>query len=158
MGMGGRRDYNKTLTDRYVMYLHPYQVTDLKKNTSSGQWLDLVKAAYMGSNAAFPVFNGAIGEYNSVILRSAFDVTDGVSATSTDVTTVRRAVLLGGQACMMAFGQDGGPNKYRWNEELFDHKRRLEVSAWTIHGLKKVQYNSVDYGTIVVATYAVAHT
>ena len=59
---------------------------------------------------------------------------------------------------MMAFGQDNGPNKYRWNEELFDHKRRMEVSAWTIHGLKKMQFNSVDYGTVVVSTYSVAHT
>jgi N4-gp56 family major capsid protein len=158
LGMGGRRDYNKTLTDRFVMYMHPYQVTDIKRNTSSGQWLDLVKAAYMGNNANFPVYSGAIGEYNSVVLRSAFDVTNGVSATGTEVTTVKRAVLLGGQAAMLAFGQDNGPNKYRWNEELFDHKRRLEVSAWTIHGLKKTRYNSVDYGTVVVATYAAAHT
>jgi N4-gp56 family major capsid protein len=158
MGMNGRRDFNKTLTDKYVVYLHPYQVTDLRKNTSTGQWLDLVKSAYMGRGENYPVYTGAIGEYNSCILRQAFDVTTGVSATTTDVATVRRAVLLGGQACMMAFGQDNGPNKYRWNEELFDHKRRLEVSAWTIHGLKKVRYNSVDYGTVVISTYAVAHT
>lgn len=162
-GTGGsfnpsRRDYNKTLTDKYVMYVHPYQVTDMRKNTSSGQWQDLVKAAYMGSRENFPIYTGAIMEYNSVIVRQAFDVTTGVSATSTDVATVRRAVLLGGQACMMAFGKDGGPSRYRWNEELFDHKRRLEVSAWTIHGLRKVRYNSVDYGTVVVSTYAVAHT
>lgn len=159
MGMGGRRDFNKTLTDRFVMYLHPYQVSAMKRNTSTGQWQDLIKAAYMGSSAAFPIYNGAIGEHNSVVLRAAFDVTNGVSAADgTAVTTVKRAVLLGGQACMMAFGQDNGPSKYRWNEELFDHKRRLEVSAWTIHGLKKTRYNSVDYGTIVVSTYAVAST
>lgn len=157
-GMGGRRDFNKTLTDKYVMYVHPYQVTDIRRNTSTGQWLDLVKAANMGHRDGFPVYTGAIGEYNSVILRSSFDVTNGVSATTTEVTTVKRAVMLGGQAAMLAFGQDNGPNRYRWNEELFDHKRRLEVSAWNIHGLKKTRYNSVDYGTIVVATYAVAHT
>ena len=27
----------------YVMFLHPYQVTDLRTNTSSGQWLDITK-------------------------------------------------------------------------------------------------------------------
>lgn len=156
MGMGGRRDYNKTLTDKYVVYLHPYQITALRKNTSSGQWLDLVKAAYMGSKEGFPVYSGSIGEYNSCIIRSSFDVTNGISAAGAVVSTVKRGVLLGGQAAMIAFGQDGGPNKYRWNEELFDHKRRLEVSAWTIHGLKKTAYNSVDYGTIVLASYAAA--
>lgn len=156
---GGRRDYNATLTDKYVMYVHPYQVTDLRRNTSTGQWLDITKAAYQGrEDTNNPIYTGAIGEYNSVILRQAFDVTTGISASSTDVSTVRRAVLLGGQAAMMGFGQRGSPEKYRWNEEMFDHKRRLEVSAWTIHGLKKTVYNSVDYGCIVVATYAVAHT
>ena len=27
---------------------------------------------------------------------------------------------------------NSGENKFRWNEELYDHKRRLEVSAWSI--------------------------
>jgi N4-gp56 family major capsid protein len=161
MGKGGedRRDYNATLTDKYVMYLHPYQVTDMRTSTSTGQWLDIVKAAYIGlEETGNPIFSGAIGEYNSVILRQAFDVTNGVANAGTPVANTYRAVLLGGQAAMMAFGQKDSPNKYRWNEELFDHKRRLEVSAWTIHGIKKTQFNLLDYGTVVVSTYAAAHT
>lgn len=155
----GRRDYNQTLTDKYVMYLHPYQITDLRTSTSTGQWLDITKAAYMGrEDTGNPIYSGAIGEYNSVILRSAFDVTNGVSNAGVVQTNVYRAVLLGGQAAMMAFGQRDTPNKYRWNEELFDHKRRLEVSAWTIHGLKKTIFNSLDYGAIVCSTWATAHT
>lgn len=155
----GRRDYNATLTDKYVMYMHPYQVTDLRTSTSTGQWLDITKAAMMGGKiTGNPIYTGAIGEYNGVVLRSSYDVTNGISAGGVVVPTVNRAVLLGGQACMMAFGQKDSPGKYRWNEELFDHKRRLEVSAWTIHGIKKTQYNSVDYGTVVVSTYSVQHT
>lgn len=161
MGKGssnGRRDYNATLTDKYVMYLHPYQVTDLRTSTSSGQWLDITKAAYMGKEeTGNPIYSGAIGEYNGVILRQAFDVTPGISAAGATVANTNRAVLLGGQSCMMAFGQKDSPTKYRWNEELFDHKRRLEVSAWTIHGMKKTQFNSVDYGTVVCSSYSAAH-
>lgn len=161
MGGGGgsnqMRDFNNTLTDMYVMYLHPYQVSSLRKNTSTGQWLDLQKAAYTGLAASGnPIFSGAIGVYNGVVLKQAYDVTQGVGADGTAVSTVRRAVLLGGQAAMIAYGQRNQLNKYRWNEELFDHGRRLEVSAWAIWGLKKTRYNSVDYGTVVVSTYAVA--
>lgn len=156
----GRRDYNATLTDKYVMYIHPYQVTDLRSSTSTGQWLDITKAAMQGGNVTNnPIYSGAIGEYNGVVLRSSYDVTQGISAAGVLVPTVNRAVLLGGQAVMMAFGQRGGRlGKYRWNEEMFDHGRRMEVSAWTIHGMKKTQYNNVDYGTVVVSTYSVAHT
>jgi N4-gp56 family major capsid protein len=156
---GSRRDHNKTLTDKYVMYINDYQVTDLRRSTSTGQWLDIQKAAMMGGQVTGnAIYTGALGEYNSVILRKSFDITLGVSAAGAAVANTARAVLLGGQACLMAFGQKDSPGQYRWNEELFDHKRRLEVSAWTIHGLKKAQFNSVDYGTIVVSTYAAAHT
>lgn len=160
-GGGGtdRRDYNSALTDTYVMYLHPFQVTDLRTSTSTGQWLDIQKAAWMGhEETKNPLFSGAIGQYNGVILRQSFDVTLGVSNAGAGVASTARAVLLGGQAAMMAFGQKDAPSRYRWNEELFDHKRRLEVSAWTIHGLKKTQFNSVDYGSIVVSSWAAAHT
>lgn len=156
-GENGRRDFNDTLEDMFVMYLHPFQVRSLRTNTSTGQWQDLMKAAYTGlRQTGNPIFSGAIGVYNGVILRQAFDVTFGVSAAGAAVTTARRAVLLGGQAAMMAFGQNNGPNKIIWNEELFDHRRRLEISALTIHGMKKTRYNSVDYGVIVVSTYATA--
>jgi len=45
---GGRSDFNNTLEDMYCMYLHPYQITSMRRNTSTGQWQDLQKAAYMG--------------------------------------------------------------------------------------------------------------
>jgi N4-gp56 family major capsid protein len=152
----GRSDFNNTLEDMYVVYLHPWQITALRRNTSTGQWLDLQKAASMGRDTGNAIFSGALGIYNACILRSSIDVTNGVSATGTDVATVKRAVLLGAQAAMMGFGRDNGPEKLTWNEELFDHKRRLEISALTIHGMKKTSYNSVDYGVVVMSSYAAA--
>lgn len=145
---------------KYVMYLHPYQVTDLRTNTSTGQWLDIQKSAMMGGDISKnPIYSGALGEYNEVILRESHDVTQGVhSSTGAAETDVRRAVLLGAQAAMVAFGQRNSPGKMRWNEELYDHKRKLEVSAWSIWGLKKSVYNNTDFGTVVVSTYAAAHT
>lgn len=144
----------------YVIYLHDYQVTDLRINTSTGQWQDIQKAAMMGGDVSKnPIFSGALGMYNDVIIRKAIDIPLGVnSSTGAAVSNTRRSVLLGAQAATMAFGQKNSPGKYRWNEELFDHKRRLEVSAWSIWGLKKTQFNSTDFGTVVVSTYAAAHT
>lgn len=145
---------------KYAVFLHPYQVTDLRTSTSTGQWLDIQKAAMQGGQITKnPIYMGSLGEYNGMILKSAIDVTQGVnSSTGAAITTVRRAVLCGGQAAVVAYGQKNSPSKFRWNEELFDHKRRLEVSAWSIWGLKKTRFNSVDYGTIVGSTYAAAHT
>jgi len=144
---------------KYVMYLHPYQVTSMRTNSASGQWMDIQKAAMMGGQVSGnPIYTGALGEYNGVILRSSQDVTLGVnSSTGAAVSNTRRAVLLGAQACVIAYGQNNyGPSKYRWNEELLDHKRKLEVSAWSIWGMKKTVFNSADFGVVVVSTYAAA--
>lgn len=145
---------------KYVMYLHPYQVTDLRTNTNTGQWLDIQKAALQGAaNSKNPIYTDALGEYNNVILKKALHVTQGVnSSTGAAISTVRRAVLLGAQSCAIAFSKGQNQSAYNWNEELIDHKRRLEVSIMSMWGLKKTQYDSEDFATIVVSSYAAAHT
>lgn len=142
--------------NHYVMYIHPYQTTSLRTNTSTGQWLDIQKAAERrGSDN--PIFSGALGVYNNVILREAEHVVQGVSsADSSKVTNVRRAVLLGAQSCVASFGMKFTPEKYDMREELFDYQRELGVSVHTVFGMKKTVFNSVDFGTVVVPTYAAA--
>ncbi|MDK4703893.1 N4-gp56 family major capsid protein [Rhizobium sp. CNPSo 4062] len=144
--------------NKYVMYLHPTQVTDLRTNTSTGQWLDIQKAVYMGSKQNNPIYDGSLGEYNNVILREAEHVVPGVSsAAGTQITTTRRAVLLGAQAGVMSFGMNNTASKYKMVEELFDYQRELGVSVQTILGMKKTVFNSNDFGCVVVSTLANTH-
>jgi N4-gp56 family major capsid protein len=142
---------------KYVLYLHEGQITQLRTSTGSNGWLDIHRTALAGAERGDnPIYNGAMGEWNSCIIRRSQDVTLGVnSSTGVSVANVRRAVLLGAQAACIGFGmRNNGEDKYRWNEELKDHKRRLEVSAWSIWGLKKAVYNSVDHGALVISTYS----
>jgi hypothetical protein len=67
---------------------------------------------------------------------------------------VRRNVFCGAQAAVMGYGQESGPNQMSWVEELFDYGNQLGVSAGMIGGLKKTRFNSADFGTIVVSSYA----
>lgn len=144
---------------KYVMYLDPAQVTSLRTSATSGGWQDITKYAYSGLNPKdHPIYNGALGEWNGVILRSSQDITQGVnSASGAAITTVRRAVLMGAQALVCAYGNSNqyGAMKYRWSEELFDHDRELELGAWSIWGCKKTVFNSADFGVVAVSTYAV---
>lgn len=144
----------------YCAFLHPYQVTDMRTSTSTGQWLDIQKAAMTGGEVDDnPIFDGSLGVYNGVILHSDYRVTQGVngSTPTTAVTTVRRAVLCGAQALMLGYGRDNGTNKYTWVEELFDYENELGVSAGCIWGMKKAVFNSADFADIVMSSYAVAH-
>lgn len=145
----------------YATFLHPYQVTDLRTSTSTGQWLDIQKAAMTGGEVSDnPIFDGSLGVYNGCVLHSDYRVTQGVTGATSNgaaVTTVRRAVFCGAQAAMMAFGRDNGPERFTWVEELFDYENELGVSAGMIFGLKKTVFNSADYATMVTSCYAVQH-
>ncbi len=143
----------------YVCWLHPYQVTDLRTATSVGQWLDIQKAAMTGGLVdENPIFDGSLGVYNGVILHEDYRVTQGYNPTgNTAITTVRRAVFAGAQAGMIAFGRDNSVNKFTWVEELFDYENQLGVSAGVIAGLKKTVFNSADFATIVLSSYAAQH-
>lgn len=143
----------------YVMFLHPYQVTDLRTNTSAGQWFDIQKAAMTGGKiSGNPIFTDALGVYHNVVLHEAQRVTQGVhSSTGAAVSTARRAVLCGAQAGAIGFSRRNPGNlKFKWVEKHFDYENELGVSGKTIWGLKKTVFNSEDFATIVVPTYAAA--
>jgi N4-gp56 family major capsid protein len=146
--------------DMYVLYMHPTQVTDLRTSTSTGQWLDIQKAALSGGGGTDnPIFSGALGVYNGVVLRQNEDVTTGVnSSTAAEITTVRRAVLLGAQSAGFAQStQYSKSSPYKWVEKKFDYDRELGVSVQALLGMKKMIFNSKDHGCLTISTYATTH-
>ena len=96
-----------------------------------------------------PIFTGALGVYNGVILRENPRI-------PTVVANTRRAIFCGAQAATFAVGQNNTPEKMSWVEELFDYENQLGVSAGMIFGAKKSVFNSTDFGVLVMSTYATA--
>ena len=141
--------------DFYVMFLHPYQVHSLRTDATANRitWYDAQKARVMGGQtgeSTNPIFSGALGVYNGVILHESVRVPSVTANT-------RRAILCGAQAALMAFGQNAKESDTpNWYEELFDYGNQLGVSGGMIAGLKKSVFNSIDFGTIVLSTRAVA--
>ena len=77
----------------------------------------------------------------------------GYRGTGRNITAAKRAVLLGAQASSIAFGKGYSFENFDWNEELFDYGNQLGVEAGAIFGLKKLRFNSKDFGSIVAATF-----
>lgn len=139
----------------YVAFLHPFAVFQLRGQTSTGQWADIEKAKVQGGKES-GIFTGAIGVYNNIIFHESSRMPDGTglgTPGSGSITDFRRSVLAGAQAMIMGYGQDGG-SSVSWTEELFDYKNKLGVEAGMIFGMKKSQYNSLDYGVITLLGYA----
>lgn len=146
--------------NKYVMYIHPTQTVDLRTNTSTGQWLDIQKAAMMGGQGSKnPIYTGALGEYNGVIIRESEDVVTGVhSSSAAEQTSTRRALFLGAQAGFIGFSSRFNKNSpYKSVEKTFDYDRELGISVQGLMGMKKAIFNSEDFGVITVSTYAATH-
>jgi len=146
--------------DKYLLFIHPSQVTDIRGDTSTvGSFFDLQKAALQGGKISDnPLYTGALGEYNNVIIHSSAFIPNGVvSGNASQNTHVRRAVFCGAQAAAVGYGLIGGVGKYDWKEQELDYTRTHGVMAHTICGIKKMVFNSVDYGTIVISSYSAAH-
>lgn len=144
----------------YVLFIHPSQTTSLRASaTTSGSWADIQKARIMGGEMDDNLlFKGGsyVGMWNGVLIYESTRIPLGLHSGAA-VANTRRAVLCGAQAAAMAVGSKyTGDQMFKWKEETFDYGRRLGVSVQCVWGLKKVQFNSVDYGTIVLPTLATA--
>jgi N4-gp56 family major capsid protein len=141
---------------KYVMFLHPYQVHQLRRDNTANTvtWYDIMRARVQGGERDMnPIFNGALGEYNGVILHESTRVP---APTASGNNSFRSAILCGAQAACFGTGRRDADRQMKWTEELFDYENQLGVSAAMIWGLKKTQFNSIDFGTIVCRTYSPA--
>ncbi len=140
----------------YVCFIHPNQTYQFRKNTNTGQWNDIQKAMLQGGRIADnPIITGLIGVYNNTVLVEDARV-PCVASSVTSSTNFRRGIFCGAQAAAIAFGRGSGDTTMTWVEELFDYGNQLGVSAGMIFGLKKLVFNSSDFGTIVMSSYAPA--
>lgn len=147
MRVGGR--------DYYILFAHTSQITDMRTNTSTGQWLDIQKSAMTGGDVGDnPIFFMAAGMYRQTLIHENARVTNAVANAGTAVANTKRALFCGAQAAVLAFGRShNADTKFRWLEELRDFGRQIGIGVSAIWGLVKVQFNSVDFGIQVIDTY-----
>jgi N4-gp56 family major capsid protein len=143
----------------YVCILHPYQVYDLRTNTSTGQWLDIQKAAMMGGKTSDnPIWSEALGVYNGVILVESTRVRT-YSDYGAGSVKAARALFLGAQAAVVGFGRGyEGAERMDWIEETFDYKKYLGVATELIWGIQKTVFDGNDFGVMALDTAAASHS
>lgn len=139
----------------YLCFIHGDQTYDLQTSTATGNWFDVwSKALQGGQYKDNPLFTGALGMYKNVILHESDYITNGVnSTTSAEVTTCKRAVLVGANAAAVAFGDQYGDQQFSWAEELKDYKRTLGVGGGIVMGVNIIRFNSKDNGRVVISSY-----
>lgn len=145
--------------EKYVMFLHHFQVTDMRNSTATNQWFDIQKAAMQGGQVSKnPIYTGALGEYNGVILHASSRVPGFTAGGSSISAAGKIAVMCGAQAAFMAFGRGNGPERYEWVEDYFDYENQFGVAAGCIAGLKRARFNGSDFATIAIRTWGQSHS
>jgi N4-gp56 family major capsid protein len=132
--------------------MSPYQEHQLR-TASGSEWVDFQKAAAAAEGKANPLFRGNLGMIKNVVLHSHENVVRFSTWGSGVNLPGARALFLGRQAGVIAFGDSSGMS-FQWHEEQKDYKSKVNIAAGTIFGVKKTRFNSKDFGVIAVDTYA----
>jgi N4-gp56 family major capsid protein len=140
--------------EHFVMVMHPFQEYDLRTNTSTGQWLDIQKAAASAEGNKNPIFKGSMGMYNNVLLHKHKQVIRFSDYGAGQNVAAARALFLGEQAGVIAFGSGDKVMRFSWEEEMTDYGNNLGVAAGSIFGVRKNTFNSLDFGVVSVDTAA----
>ena len=124
--------------DYYVLVLHPEVAYDLFE---LDEFQQIQREAQVRGDSN-PLFKGALGIYNGVVIHShegvnTFDNCGGAAVKGS------RNLFMGAQAACFAESSD-----MMWVEKTFDYGNQLGISAAKIYGVDISDYNSKDYGVI----------
>jgi len=143
--------------ETFVCVMHTFQEDDLRSNTNTGQWLDIQKAAAAAEGRSNPLFKGSLGMYRGCILHSHRNVIRFNTAGSGVNLEAARALFMGSQAAVMAFGSPGTNMRFDWYEETRDNGNKVVISTSAIFGIKKTTFTTPnganDLGLFSLDTY-----
>lgn len=142
--------------ETFCCVMHTFQEDDLRRNTVTGQWMDLQKAAATAEGRNSPLFKGSMGMYRGVILHSHRNVIRFNNAGAASNVEAARALFLGAQAGVVAFGSPGTNLKFDWFEETRDNGDKVVISTSSIFGIKKTNFTTAagpqDFGAFSLDT------
>lgn len=138
----------------YVMVMSEDQAFSMRTATGTADWLEIHKAASTALGKNSPIFKGALGMHNGVVLHSHKAVIRFSDYGASSNLSAARAMLLGKGAMAVAYGSSGNGQRFDWYEETRDNGNQLAISGGAILGVKKARFNGYDVGTLAVDTYA----
>lgn len=158
------RPISETDGIKYHMYVHTWQWQSLIQDTTAPiQYRDIMGNLIAGGAQK----DGRIPRsmvYSQTEIFKTDKMPNGVnSGTSATLANTRRAVFCGRDAAVMALGRGYADGKetvpgFMIREDTFDIGQIRRIAINGIFGIKKIQFNGLDNGVIVVPTYVAQTT
>lgn len=144
--------------EHYCLLMSPWQEYDLRTATGAANWLEIQKAAAGAEGRKSQIFKGGLGMHNSVVLHSHKGVLRYTDYGAGVNVAAARALFLGSQAAVCAFGSPGTGLRFDWYEESRDNGNQMVISTSSIFGTKKTRFTidgtAKDFGVIACDTAA----
>lgn len=136
----------------FVLLMSPFQAFDMRAETGETSWASVQKAAAAAEGRSNPLFKGGVGLINNTVLHEHENVRRFGDYGAGSNVQAARALFMGRQAGVLAYGQGGNGTRFSWEEELKDAKNRVSFYIGSIAGFKKTRFNGLDFGVIAVDT------
>ncbi|NQT17963.1 MAG: N4-gp56 family major capsid protein [Planctomycetes bacterium] len=147
--------------DMYLMFIHPLQAKALKATSA---WITLQQTSNRYLKSKSPIFNGMLGVYDGVILyeyqrtktrlgaggSTAAEYFDSGDDFASGVYAAR-AIFAGAQAVVHAYAK-----KPTFTRKDFDYGNKHGYAVRMLAGVGRPEFNSVDFGSMVVDTAILA--
>lgn len=139
----------------FVLLMSPWQSHSLRTETGSElSWGAIQKEKLDSEGKNNPLIKGGLGILAGVILHEHENVRRFDNYGAGGDVAASRALFMGAQAGVLAYGAGTGNQRYTWVEKLADADNRVSIYAGLIAGFKKSRFNGYDYGVIAVDTAA----
>ena len=136
----------------FVMLMSPFQMHDLRNGAGELGWAAIQKAAAAAEGKNNPLFKGGAGMINDVVLHQHENVRRFRDYGAGQNVEAHRALFMGRQAGVLAYGNGGNGTRFQWVEESKDAGNRVAIYAGAILGFKKTRFGGRDFGIIAVDT------
>ncbi|MDO8415493.1 MAG: N4-gp56 family major capsid protein [Agitococcus sp.] len=138
---------------QYVMVMSEDQAYDMRNADTNG-WAKYQAAAAAAEGRNNPIFRGGLGLINDTVLHSHRNAVRFSDYGASSNLPAARALFMGRQAAVIAYGSNKTGMKYNWKEETADFGNEPKVASGFIAGIKKTRFNGKDFGVVSVDTYA----
>jgi N4-gp56 family major capsid protein len=135
--------------EAFVLLMSPNQAYWMRQASTTNSWLDMQKAVSASAGKDTEAFKGGLGMYNGVLMHEHQAVI-GFSTYGAGAAPAARALFLGQQAGVIAFGSAGNGLRFGWHEETRDNGNQIVITTSTICGVKKTTFNGKDFGVIAI--------
>lgn len=139
---------------RFVLLMSPFQAYDLRTETGDLSWSKISQALATAEGRSSPICKGGLGMINNVIMHEHENVRRFSDYGAGANVRAARALLLGRQAGVLAYGTAGTNSRFSWYEDDTNKGNDIDVTAGVIAGFKKTTFNGKDFGVCAVDTAA----